>query len=72
MEQITTDNVWSTVCVCGRLHVYTRTSPPFSLLEEAKRREKVQAVQVIVDSQLQEVVLREVEQVLENTEMKRP
>lgn len=33
------------------------TSPPFSLLEEAQGGEKMQAVEVVVDSQLQEVIL---------------
>lgn len=42
------------------------TFPPLSLLKEAQGSEEVQTVQVIVDSQLQQIVLRDVEEVLEN------
>lgn len=42
------------------------TFPPLSLLKEAQGSEEVQTVQVIVDSQLQQIVLRDVEKVLEN------
>lgn len=48
-------------CVC----VHESTFPPLSLLKEAQGSEEVQAVQVIVDSELQQIILRDVEQVLE-------
>lgn len=45
--------------------VHESTFPPLSLLKEAQGSEEVQAVQVIVDSELQQIILRDVEQVLE-------
>lgn len=46
--------------------MYESTFPPLSLLKEAQGSEEVQAVQVVVDSELQQIILRDVEEVLEN------
>lgn len=64
MDQIRKDKVLvNRVSLC--VVVYLNTSPPFSLLKEAQRSEKVQTVEVVVDSQLQEVILWGKKQVLE-------
>lgn len=67
-EEETKDRVWSTLQNC--LRVYESTFPPLSLLKEAQGSEEVQAVQVVVDSELQQIILRDVEEVLENKNIK--
>lgn len=44
------------------------TFPPLSLLKEAQGSEEVQAVEAIVDAELQQIILRDVEEVLKDTE----
>lgn len=48
--------------------VHESTFPPLSLLKEAQGSEEVQAVKVIVDAELQQIILRDVEEVLKDTE----
>lgn len=53
---------------CVRAGVHESTFPPLSLLKEAQGREEVQAVEVIVDAELQQIVLRDEEEVLKDIE----
>lgn len=51
---------------CPALVADEGTSPPLSLVQEVQGSQQVKAMEVIVDAKLQEVVLRQVEQILEN------
>lgn len=53
-------------CAC----VHVSTFPPLSLLKEAQGSEEVQAVKVIVDAELQQIILRDVEEVLKDRNVK--
>lgn len=46
--------------------MHKSTFPPLSLLKEVQGSEEVQAVKVTVDSELQQIVLRDVQEVLKD------
>lgn len=48
--------------------MHESTFPPLSLLKEVQGSEEVQAVEVIVDAELQQIILRDVEEVLKDRE----
>lgn len=51
-----------------RACVHESTFPPLSLLKEVQGSEEVQAVKVIVDAELQQIILRDVQEVLKDRE----
>lgn len=46
--------------------MHKSTFPPLSLLKEVQGSEEVQAVKVTVDSELQQIILRDVQEVLKD------